>query len=190
MQPSDAVACFGLCCLQGAARNCLLVKGGSSFNALVRAMKQDLIDSGTAAKDPALLYQIDKVGCCRWPALSGNNSSIMFEVKHCACSWVAQHLVCVCVLCDDCFCCRHQLQVDTACKAQHKHLELCWPASGTPPHHTTNKTIASGIAQLPAASSDCVSTVASILPEMCAKLKTPWLACLPAAVDGSCACLP
>jgi hypothetical protein len=48
--------------LQGAARNCLLVKGGSSFNALVRALKQDLIDSGTAAKDPALLYQIDKVG--------------------------------------------------------------------------------------------------------------------------------
>lgn len=47
---------------QGAARNCLLVKGGSSFNALVRALKQDLIDSGTAAKDPALLYQIDKVG--------------------------------------------------------------------------------------------------------------------------------
>ena len=40
----------------------MLVKGGSSFNALVRAMKQDLIDSGTAAKDPALLYEIDKVG--------------------------------------------------------------------------------------------------------------------------------
>jgi hypothetical protein len=37
------------------------VKGGSSFNALVRAMKQDLIDNGTAAKDPALLYEIDKV---------------------------------------------------------------------------------------------------------------------------------
>jgi hypothetical protein len=44
-----------------AAAGCLLVKGGSSFNALVRALKQDLIDSGTAAKDPALLYQIDKV---------------------------------------------------------------------------------------------------------------------------------
>lgn len=48
--------------LQGPARNRLLVKGGSSFNALIRAMKQDLIDSGTAAKDPALLYEIDKVG--------------------------------------------------------------------------------------------------------------------------------
>jgi hypothetical protein len=47
--------------LQGPARNRLLVKGGSSFNALVRAMKQDLIDNGTAAKDPALLYEIDKV---------------------------------------------------------------------------------------------------------------------------------
>lgn len=45
---------------QGPARNRLLVKGGSSFNALVRAMKQDLIDNGTAAKDPALLYEIDK----------------------------------------------------------------------------------------------------------------------------------
>jgi hypothetical protein len=46
---------------QGPARNRLLVKGGSSFNALVRAMKQDLIDNGTAAKDLALLYEIDKV---------------------------------------------------------------------------------------------------------------------------------
>ena len=50
------------CALQGAARNRLLVKGGSSFNALVRAMKQDLVENGTAAKDPALLYEIDKVG--------------------------------------------------------------------------------------------------------------------------------
>ena len=49
------------CALQGAARNRLLVKGGSSFNALVRAMKQDLVENGTAAKDPALLYEIDKV---------------------------------------------------------------------------------------------------------------------------------
>lgn len=39
----------------------MLVKGGSSFNALVRAMKQDLIDGGAGAKAPALLYEIDKV---------------------------------------------------------------------------------------------------------------------------------
>ncbi|WIA12641.1 hypothetical protein OEZ85_006293 [Tetradesmus obliquus] len=53
----------------GPARNRLLVKGGSSFNALVRAMKQDLIDNGTAAKDPALLYEIDKARqrfCVHW----------------------------------------------------------------------------------------------------------------------------
>ncbi|KAF6253208.1 hypothetical protein COO60DRAFT_1669441 [Scenedesmus sp. NREL 46B-D3] len=49
----------------GPARNRLLVKGGSSFNALVRAMKQDLIDNGTAAKDPALLYEIDKLSMDR-----------------------------------------------------------------------------------------------------------------------------
>eukprot|EP00878_Enallax_costatus_P033717 GHUV01037269.1.p1 GENE.GHUV01037269.1~~GHUV01037269.1.p1 ORF type:complete len:413 (+),score=115.75 GHUV01037269.1:321-1559(+) len=51
----------------GAARNRLLVKGGSSFNALVRAMKQDLVENGTAAKDPALLYEIDKVSSLPGP---------------------------------------------------------------------------------------------------------------------------
>jgi hypothetical protein len=52
---------------QGPARNRMLVKGGSSFNALVRAMKQDLIESGSAQRSPALLYEIDKVrggGAC------------------------------------------------------------------------------------------------------------------------------
>ncbi|PNH01101.1 hypothetical protein TSOC_013030, partial [Tetrabaena socialis] len=51
--------------LGGAARNRMLVKGGSSFNALVRAMKQDLVEGGTgaqaAARDPNLLYQVDKL---------------------------------------------------------------------------------------------------------------------------------
>ncbi|KAF8067176.1 hypothetical protein HT031_002223 [Scenedesmus sp. PABB004] len=47
--------------LGGSARNRLLVKGGSSFNALVRAMKQDLLDSGAAARDPALAYEVDKL---------------------------------------------------------------------------------------------------------------------------------
>eukprot|EP00879_Flechtneria_rotunda_P031264 GHRR01034134.1.p1 GENE.GHRR01034134.1~~GHRR01034134.1.p1 ORF type:complete len:500 (+),score=163.75 GHRR01034134.1:2438-3937(+) len=49
----------------GPARNRLLVKGGSSFNALVRAMKQDLLESGTATKDPSLLYEIDKLSMDR-----------------------------------------------------------------------------------------------------------------------------
>ncbi|KAG2499362.1 hypothetical protein HYH03_002937 [Edaphochlamys debaryana] len=51
--------------LGGAARNRMLVKGGSSFNALVRAMKQDLVEGGpgaqAGARDPNLLYQVDKL---------------------------------------------------------------------------------------------------------------------------------
>ncbi|KXZ56639.1 hypothetical protein GPECTOR_1g576 [Gonium pectorale] len=51
--------------LGGAARNRMLVKGGSSFNALVRAMKQDLVEGGpgaqAAGRDPNLLYQVDKL---------------------------------------------------------------------------------------------------------------------------------
>lgn len=40
----------------------MLVKGGSSFNALVRAMRQDIVESGSpAAKDPNVLYDIDKL---------------------------------------------------------------------------------------------------------------------------------
>jgi hypothetical protein len=50
----------------------MLIQGGSSFNALVRAMKQELIDSGSAAKDPALLFEIDKV--CRLEIEEGNSS--------------------------------------------------------------------------------------------------------------------
>ncbi|GLI68927.1 hypothetical protein VaNZ11_013348 [Volvox africanus] len=51
--------------LGGAARNRMLVKGGSSFNALVRAMKQDLVEGGpggqAAVRDPNLIYQVDKL---------------------------------------------------------------------------------------------------------------------------------
>ncbi|GFR41222.1 hypothetical protein Agub_g1895 [Astrephomene gubernaculifera] len=51
--------------LGGAARNRMLVKGGSSFNALVRAMKQDLVEGGVGAqaatRDPNVLYQVDKL---------------------------------------------------------------------------------------------------------------------------------
>ncbi len=50
--------------LGGAARNRMLVRGASSFNGLVRAMKQDLVEGKTphsALRDPKLLYQVDKV---------------------------------------------------------------------------------------------------------------------------------
>jgi hypothetical protein len=45
-----------------AARNKLLVRNGSSFNALVRALKQDLVTSGALQRSPAVVYEVDKVG--------------------------------------------------------------------------------------------------------------------------------
>ncbi len=42
-------------------RNKLLVRGGSSFNAMVRALKQDLISSGALARNPAATYEVDQV---------------------------------------------------------------------------------------------------------------------------------
>jgi hypothetical protein len=58
--------------LGGAARNKMLVKGASSFNALKRALKQDLIEGGAAAggggiggggatRNPNMLYEIDRL---------------------------------------------------------------------------------------------------------------------------------
>ena len=49
--------------LGGAARNRMLIKGGSSFNALVRALKQDVV-TGAAPSTTAnerLMYEVDKV---------------------------------------------------------------------------------------------------------------------------------
>lgn len=49
--------------LGGAARNRMLIKGGSSFNALVRALKQDVVTGAapsTTASD-RLMYEVDKV---------------------------------------------------------------------------------------------------------------------------------
>ena len=48
----------------------MLIKGGSSFNALVRAMKQDLVGAvgsggGGRTTNPALLYEIDKLSLDR-----------------------------------------------------------------------------------------------------------------------------
>ena len=57
--------------LGGAARNRMLVQGASSFNSLVRALKQDLVEGKAphkALQDPKLLYQIDKVGLQDLPA--------------------------------------------------------------------------------------------------------------------------
>ena len=45
-----------------AARNKLLVRNGSSFNALVRALKQDLVASGALQRSPAAVCEVDKVG--------------------------------------------------------------------------------------------------------------------------------
>ena len=37
------------------------MQGGSSFNALVRAMKQQVVDTNTGAKDPNLLFDINRL---------------------------------------------------------------------------------------------------------------------------------
>lgn len=48
-----------ICYMQGAARNKMLVKGASSYNALKRAIKQDLVDAGgKPVQDPNLLYEV------------------------------------------------------------------------------------------------------------------------------------
>lgn len=44
-----------------AGRNKMLVRGASSFNALVRAMKQDLIEKGSGKDDPNLLYEVERM---------------------------------------------------------------------------------------------------------------------------------
>ncbi|GMH34174.1 hypothetical protein BSKO_02008 [Bryopsis sp. KO-2023] len=44
-----------------AGRNKMLVRGASSFNALVRAMKQDLIEKGTGKADPKLMYEVERM---------------------------------------------------------------------------------------------------------------------------------
>lgn len=44
-----------------AGRNKMLVRGASSFNALVRAMKQDLVEKGGGKDDPNLLYEVERM---------------------------------------------------------------------------------------------------------------------------------
>ena len=47
----------------GAGRNRLLVKGGSSFNGLVRQMKQEMADAAAAGApmDPNRLYEVNRL---------------------------------------------------------------------------------------------------------------------------------
>ena len=47
----------------GSARNRMLVKGGSSFNALVRALKQDMVTGAApkAIRNEQLMYDVDRV---------------------------------------------------------------------------------------------------------------------------------
>jgi hypothetical protein len=37
------------------------MQGGSSFNALVRAMKQQVVDTNTGARDPNLMFEINNM---------------------------------------------------------------------------------------------------------------------------------
>jgi hypothetical protein len=39
----------------------MTVRAGSSFNALVRALKQDLLTSGALAREPDAAFAVDKV---------------------------------------------------------------------------------------------------------------------------------
>ncbi len=59
--------------LGGAARNRMLIKGGSSFNALVRALKQDVVTGAapTTTANEKLMYEVDKVS---------TNSSCLFTL--------------------------------------------------------------------------------------------------------------
>lgn len=49
-----------------AARNRLMVRTGSSFTAMVRALKQDLLASGALERCPGALLEVDKVRSSRW----------------------------------------------------------------------------------------------------------------------------
>ena len=53
----------------GSARNRLLVKGGSSFNALVRALKQDMVTGAApkAIRNEQLMYDVDRVSSVHAP---------------------------------------------------------------------------------------------------------------------------
>lgn len=47
------------------ARNKLLVRSASSFNAMVRALKQDLLPSGALQRSPGAVYEVDKLSLHR-----------------------------------------------------------------------------------------------------------------------------
>ena len=75
--------------LGGAARNRMLIKGGSSFNALVRALKQDVVTgvAPTTTASDRLMYEVDKVqtpgawcACCCAANLSMSAYSMLVQV--------------------------------------------------------------------------------------------------------------
>jgi len=47
--------------LDAMTRNKMMVKGGSSFNAMVRALKQDLLKSGAFKRNPEVALEVDKL---------------------------------------------------------------------------------------------------------------------------------
>ena len=60
----------------GSARNRMLVKGGSSFNALVRALKQDVVTGAAPSgiRNEQLLYDVDRVSPRRSTGSCGTRS--------------------------------------------------------------------------------------------------------------------
>ena len=69
--------------LGGAARNRMLVHGASSFNGLVRALKQDLVEGKAphkALRNPQIMYQVDKVR----PLSRCTHQNADFLAYHCA----------------------------------------------------------------------------------------------------------
>lgn len=61
-------------------RNKMTVRAGSSFNALVRALKQDLLASGALARDPDAAFAVDQVRAKNLPGFIGNIIACMVLV--------------------------------------------------------------------------------------------------------------
>lgn len=65
-------------------RNKLTVRAGSSFNALVRALKQDLLASGALARDPSAAFAVDQLATTRVEVVAGDGFRIeAVENTHC-----------------------------------------------------------------------------------------------------------
>jgi hypothetical protein len=65
-------------------RNKLTVRAGSSFNALVRALKQDLLATGALARDPSAAFAVDQLATTRVEVVAGDGLRIeAVENTHC-----------------------------------------------------------------------------------------------------------